>query len=128
MTVTFLIKLLLILVLSLIWVGRENEFAYLILLLDPLSLACHWVWYERMTCSLFPANRRFLKVREVILHCWFPANRRFLKVRESYFASLILSKWEFRKEYVQTIKCLLQEFSVHGRKANWFWQPISGLL
>jgi len=37
MTVTFLFKLLLILVLSLIWVGRENEFAYLILLVNPLS-------------------------------------------------------------------------------------------
>jgi len=29
-------------------------------------------------------------------------------VREGYFALLIPSKWEFSKEYVQTIKCLLQ--------------------
>jgi len=29
-------------------------------------------------------------------------------VREDYFALLILSKWEFSKEYVQTIKRLLQ--------------------
>jgi len=27
--------------------------------------------------------------------------------REGYFALLILNKWEFREEYVQTIKCLL---------------------
>jgi len=30
-------------------------------------------------------------------------------VREGYFALLILSKWEFSKEYVQTIKRLLQQ-------------------
>jgi len=29
-------------------------------------------------------------------------------VREDYFALLIPSKWESCKEYVQTIKCLLQ--------------------
>jgi len=29
-------------------------------------------------------------------------------VRECYFALLIPGKWEFRDEYVQTIKCLLQ--------------------
>jgi len=29
-------------------------------------------------------------------------------VREGYFALLIPSKWEFSKEYVQTIKRLLQ--------------------
>ena len=28
-------------------------------------------------------------------------------MRECYFALLILNKWEFRDEYVQTIKCLL---------------------
>jgi len=39
MTVTFLFKLLLILILSLIWVGRENEFASLILILKSLSLS-----------------------------------------------------------------------------------------
>ena len=36
-----LFKLLLILVLSLIWLRRENKFAYLILLLDLLSLVRH---------------------------------------------------------------------------------------
>jgi len=41
------------------------------------------------------------------LHCWFLATRRSLKVREGYFALLIPSKWEFSKEYVQTIKRLL---------------------
>jgi len=39
---------------------------------------------------------------------WFTAKSRFLKVRECYFALLIPGKWEFRDEYVQTLKCLLQ--------------------
>ena len=33
-------------------------------------------------------------------------------MREGYFAYLILRKWEFSKEYVQTIKRLLQELAV----------------
>jgi len=37
MTITFLFRLLLSLVFSLIWVGRESEFAFLILFLKPLS-------------------------------------------------------------------------------------------
>jgi len=36
-------------------------------------------------------------------------------VREGYFALLIPSKWEFSKEYVQTIKRLLQG---QAHKAN----------
>ena len=103
MTVTFLFKLLLILLLSLIWVRRENEFASLILLLTSLSLACHWVWYERMTCP------------------WFTAMSRFLRVREGYFALLIPSKWEFREEYVQTIKCLLHIVILWAPRNWWNW-------
>jgi len=61
---------------SLSYLGRKREW---VCIFDSasessLSLACHWFWYERMTCSLFPAKSRFFKVRE------------------SYFALLILSK------------------------------------
>jgi len=61
------------------------------------------------------------KWERVILHCLFPANRSFLKVREGYFALLIPSKWEFSKEYVQTIKCLLHSSPSQG---NWLFQSI----
>ena len=47
------------------------------------------------------------RIRENHLCSWFTAKSRFLEVRECYFALLILSKWEFREEHVQTIKCLL---------------------
>jgi len=53
-------------------------------------------------------------IREIYLCSLFAAKSRFLKVRECYFALLILSKWEFREEYVHTIKCLLQfEHQIH---------------
>jgi len=48
-------------------------------------------------------------IRENHLCSWFTAKSRFFKVRECYFALLIPGNWEFRDEYVQTLKCLLQK-------------------
>ena len=110
MAVTFLFKLLLILILSLIWVGRRMS---LHLWFCFWSLSLSHVIESDMREWLVPGLWQwadFSKRESVILHCWFSANGRFLKMRESYFTLLILRKWEFRKEYVQTIKCLL-----HGR-------------
>ena len=39
-------------------------------------------------------------------------------MREGYFVYLILSKWEFSKEYVQTIKRLIQIAYVDLSKLN----------
>ena len=96
---------------SLSYLGRKREWVCIFDSASEVSLACFWVWYERITCVPNLQQRAdFSKWESVILHCWFSAKRRFLKVREGYFALLILSKWEFREEYVQTIKCLLQRF------------------
>ena len=49
-----------------------------------------WVWCERPPCSLLAATSSFVKLKVIC------------------FALLIPNKWEFHKEHVQTIECLLQ--------------------
>ena len=103
------ICLLLALFLSHLWTGRENEFAFLILLLVLFSLSFVIRFDVReWLVHCFQHWADWSNWESVVLHCWFLATRRSLKVREGYFALLIPSKWEFSKEYVQTIKRLLQ--------------------
>ena len=84
-----------ILFLSLFWVRRENEFAFLILLLDLLSLSyVIKVDVRERLVQYFQQWANWSNWEGVILHCWFSANGRFLKVREGRFALLIPSKWK----------------------------------
>ena len=66
-------KLLLILILSLVWVRRENEFASLILLVSAsLSFALTLAVREWLV-RYFQKMEVLSNWERVVLHCWFPA-------------------------------------------------------